>query len=192
MRLTFSALLMGALLALSLPTHAEPITQLITSVAQKANKKVLIDPRVNAEVTLVGQRAADLSYADLLTILQLYGFAAVEGGGYVRVVPDSGARMLVTTIASGNRQNYADAELVNRIIPVKTMPAAQLVPILRPLIPQFGHLAAVTCRNTLLIVDTYANVKRIESLVQALDTGSTAFTPEKCESQGSPNAPTRN
>jgi hypothetical protein len=55
-----------------------------------------------------------------------------------------------------------------------------LVPILRPLIPQMGQLAAAYCSNDLLIVDTFANVKRIESLVHALDTG-TPYKAEKCE-----------
>jgi len=63
-------------------------------------------------------------------------------------------------------------EVVNKIIPVKTMPAATLVPILRPLLPRHAHLVAVMCRNALIMVDTYANVKRLESLVQALDTGT--------------------
>jgi hypothetical protein len=47
-------------------------------------------------------------------------------------------------------------------------------------------LAAAYCSNAILMVDTYANVKRIESLIESLDTG-TPFNPEKCE-QASPGA----
>jgi len=66
------------------------------------------------------------------------------------------------------------------------VPAAQLVPILRPLLPQYAHLAALPYENTLLIVDRYANVKRIEAIVKALDVG-TPYKPEKCESPSKRN-----
>lgn len=68
-----------------------------------------------------------------------------------------------------------------------SVPAPLLVPILRPLIPQFGHLAASKCTNDLILVDRFANTKRLESIIQALDTGE-PYKPEKC---GEP-APTRN
>jgi general secretion pathway protein D len=165
-----------------------PITQLIASVAQKTGKKFIVDPRVRADVTVIGQNTSSISYPELLTILQVHGFVASEGGGYVRVTPDAAARVLATSTALGN-QAHPDAELVNKIIPVKTMPAATLVPILRPLLPQHAHLAAVVCRNALLMVDTYANVKRIEALVEALDTGKAYAMPEKCEMPSAPPRP---
>jgi len=46
--------------------------------------------------------------------------------------------------------------------------------------PKMAHLAAAVCSNSLLIVDSFANVKRIETLVKVLDVGS-PYKPEKCE-----------
>jgi general secretion pathway protein D len=77
-------------------------------------------------------------------------------------------------------QTFPDAQFVDYIIPVKNGPAALLVPILRPLMPQYAMLAAAVCSNSLLIVDSYANVRRIETIVKALDVG-TPYKPEKCE-----------
>jgi type II secretory pathway component GspD/PulD (secretin) len=139
-----------------------------------------VDPRVRADVTVIGQNTANVSYPELLTILQVHGFAAVEGGGYVQVIPDTLARALATPTAF-DRNDFADAQFVSRIIEVKSVPATLLVPILRPLLPQNAHLTAFSCRNTLLMVDTHANVKRIEAIVQALDKGA-PFQPEKCAS----------
>ncbi len=53
----------------------------------------------------------------------------------------------------------------------KNSPGVRLVPLLRPLMPQSGHLAADGCSNTLIIVDTFANVRRIEAVVASLDVG---------------------
>jgi general secretion pathway protein D len=155
------------------------VTELISAVAAKTGKKFIVEPRVQADITLLGQEPSSVTIADLATILQVYGFALFEAGGYVRVVPDAGARLMPTPIVSGNEKR-ADAEYVMRIIKVKSMPATHLVPLLRPIIPQNGHLVAVPCTNVLMVVDTFANARRLESVVQSLDTGDEPYQPEKC------------
>jgi general secretion pathway protein D len=156
-----------------------PIERIITTVAHKTGKKYLIDPRVRAHVQIIGQDPSNITYSELLTILQVHGFIAVEGGGYVRVLPDAVARQVAQSQMSSG-QTFPDAQIVNYIIPVKNIPAAVLVPILRPLMPQYAMLAAAVCSNSLLIADSYANVRRIETIVKALDVG-TPYRPEKCE-----------
>lgn len=47
--------------------------------------------------------------------------------------------------------------------------AAELVPVLRPLVPQDGHLAAYSPANSLIISDTAANVDRLEVLIGRVD-----------------------
>jgi general secretion pathway protein D len=161
-----------------------PIERIIATVAHKTGKKYLVDPRVQAHVQIIGQDPSNITYSDLLTILQLYGFAATEGGGYVRVIPDAGIRQWALPELSGG-QTYPDAQFVNYVLPVKNIPAGLLVPILRPLMPQMSQLAAAVCSNSLLIADSYANVKKIETLVKTLDVG-TPYKPEKCEMPSRP------
>ena len=93
----------------------------------------------------------------------------------MHVIPDANMRQYPVPLATG-KESYAEAEYVNRLIPLKSAAAAQLVPILRPLLPQVAHLVALPCKNTLLIVDTFANVKRIEQIARALDVGE-PYTP---------------
>jgi general secretion pathway protein D len=155
------------------------VTELISAVAAKSGKKFIVEPRVQAEITLLGQEPASVTIADLATILQVYGFTLFEGGGYVRVVPDAWARVMPTPIVSGNEKR-ADGEYVTRIIKVKSMPAVHLVPLLRPIVPQNGHLVAVPCTNVLMLVDTFANARRLEAVVQSLDTGGEPYRPEPC------------
>jgi general secretion pathway protein D len=52
--------------------------------------------------------------------------------------------------------------------------AAQLVPILRPLIPQYGHLAAHPPSNLLIISDRAANVDRMLRIIERIDQESSA------------------
>jgi general secretion pathway protein D len=163
-------------------TSGIAIDKVIEAVARRTGKKFVLDLRVHAQVHIVGEDLNHLTYVELLTILPLYGFTAVESGGFVLVVPQTNIRAMPLPQIAG-KETYPDSQYVSIVIPVTKLPAGSLVPILRPLLPPYAHLAAASCSNSLLMVDTYANVRRIESLVKALDTGD-PFTPAKCESPG--------
>jgi general secretion pathway protein D len=156
-----------------------PIAKLIAVVAKKTGKKFILDPKVHGDAEIVGQDTSNISYGDLLTILHDYGFTAAEYGGYVNVVPDPVARQLPLPIITG-KETRPDTEYVTKVITVKNVSAAQLVPILRPMIPQNGHLAAYPCTNKLILVDTFANVQRLNTVIEALDVGE-PYKQEKCE-----------
>ena len=156
-----------------------PIAHLIATVAKKTGKKFVLDPRVRGDVVLVGQDPANISYNDLLTILMVNGFAGIEAGGYVMVMPSANVRQEPLPQVTG-KESYPDSEFVSKVIQVKSASAAQLVPILRPMLPQVAHLVALPCTNTLLIVDTFAKIQHIQSIIESLDVGE-PFKAGNCE-----------
>jgi general secretion pathway protein D len=152
------------------PSDTIPLSTLIATVAKKTGRKFVLDPRVRAGVALVGEEPSKVTYDELLAILNTYGFAAVETGGYVKVVPDAMVRSEPLPVVSGN-ENLPGDEYVTAVIHVRSVPAAWLVPILRPLVPQWGHFAAVACSNDLVKVERFASVRRMETLIKAMDRG---------------------
>src|SRR5699024_6117352 len=46
---------------------------------------------------------------------------------------------------------------------------SELVPVLRPLVPQYGHLAAVSSANALIVSDHANNIRRLETIIAHLD-----------------------
>jgi type II secretory pathway component GspD/PulD (secretin) len=159
-----------------------PITQLIADVAKRTKKTFLVDPRVRGDVALLGPDSNNVGYEDLLSVLQIHGFVAVDDGRYIRIVPDANARQLPTPLLSG-AEKRPGAEYVVKLLAVKSVPAPQLVPLLRPLLPQHAHLVAFPCTNVLVVADTFANIQRIEKLVRVLDTASEPYQPSKCGEQ---------
>jgi general secretion pathway protein D len=157
------------------------VVKLIEAVAKRTGKTFIIDPRVQGEALLIGTDPAKIDYAELLSVLQVHGFAVVARGDVVRVIPDLIVRQQPLSIVTGG-QAHPDAEFVNKTLTLKNVPAVQLVPILRPLVPMAGHLVAFPCTNMLMIVDTFGNVQRIEKLVQTLDVGG-PYTPPKCDGE---------
>ncbi len=164
--------------ATPLAENGIPIDRLIATVAKKTGKKFVVDPRVRANVVLGGEEPSEITYAQFLTVLEVYGFIAVDDGGLVRVLPDANMRQEpIPTITS--KDTRPASECVTQIVPLKYVSAAQLVPILRPMLPQYAHLAALPSANTLIIADRFANVRRIEALAKSLDTPENKPAPAK-------------
>jgi general secretion pathway protein D len=147
-----------------------PIEDLIAEVARNSDKEFLVDPRVRAHVFAV-PALEDPTYETLLSVLRMHGYMAVEIGGKVNILPDANARSMPTRLLQRDDNNVPDDEVITRVITVPGNNAANLVPILRPLLPQSAHLAALVtdqASNKLIVVDTYANVRRITELIETL------------------------
>jgi type II secretory pathway component GspD/PulD (secretin) len=160
-------------------TGGVPLDRLIETVAKKSGRKFILDPRAPLNVQLFGEDASAVTYEQLLSILEVYGFVAVESGGLVRIVPDAFARYEATPLIS-DKDKHPDAQIVSVLVHLRSVSAAQLVPVLRPLVPPYGDLSAMPCVNTLLIVDRFANVRRIEAIIHGLDVGP-PVVPRSCE-----------
>jgi type II secretory pathway component GspD/PulD (secretin) len=165
-----------------------PLSEVIAHVAKKTGKKFVLDSRVHGEVVLIGQDPGNVSYSDLLTILLVNHFAAFEQGGYVTVLPDAVVRQQSLPQVTG-KESLPDSEFVSKVITIKYTSAAQLVPILRPILPQYAHLAALPCNNKLILVDTFAKVQRLQSIIDALDVGSEPYKLGSCDYRPPANEP---
>ena len=145
------------------------INEIIARVAKKTGKQFIVDPRVRADVPLVGLDVERVDYARLLAILYVHQFAAYQSEGAVIVVPDVNGRQVPIPVTTGIAANTPDYELVTLIVPAKNVCAAQLVPVLRPMMPQAAHMAAVIQTNSLIIIDRAANARRIIDVVERID-----------------------
>jgi general secretion pathway protein D len=146
------------------------ITQVIEAVQQATGKTFLIDPRVRATVTMLSSTPMTPAqfYQAFLSILAVHNFVAVANGNIVKIIPADNARQ-VPGNDLGARLNSTSDELVTQIIGAKSVSAAQLVPVLRPLMPTNANLAQVAGSNLLIITDRANNVSRIMGIIQEID-----------------------
>ncbi|MCW8955559.1 MAG: type II secretion system protein GspD, partial [Gammaproteobacteria bacterium] len=145
------------------------IRALISTVSKFTGKNFVVDPRVKSKVTVVSAKtmSADELYEVFLSILQVHGYAAVPVGNIIKIVPEVNAKQGPLPVTKNSRDK-GDA-LITRVLTLDHIPAAQLVPILRPLIPQQGHMAAYNPTNTLIITDHAANIKRLSDIINSID-----------------------
>ncbi|WP_428982306.1 type II secretion system secretin GspD [Parathalassolituus penaei] len=145
------------------------ISAFISQVADITGKSFVVDPRVKGKVSVLSKEPLDSNgvYELFLSVLQVHGFAAVPAGGVTLIVNENdvkqAGRNLDTRIAPDSQ------EMLTKVIMIKNTPALDLVPILRPLVAKYGHLAGVKSANALIISDHAANIARMEQIIDRLD-----------------------
>ena len=146
------------------------ITQIAEAVAAATGKNFIMDPRVRAQVTMLSSTpmSPEGFYQAFLSILAVHDFIAVPDGQVVKILPDANARQM-PSIDLPDHVSATSDEIVTQVIDVKNVNAAQLVPILRPMIPQYGHLAAYPAGNILIISDRASNVNRMMRIIRRID-----------------------
>lgn len=146
------------------------ISALINTVSEVTGRNFIVDPRVKARVTVISHESmpADELYRVFLSVLQVHGFSAVDAGDVTKIIPEINAKQMAVPTVGQRSADEGDA-IVTSVISVRNVSAAQLVPILRPLVPQQGHLAAYPATNALIISDRASNVRRLTEIVARVD-----------------------
>lgn len=142
---------------------------LIREVGNRMHKNIVLDPRVPQTLNLGTLTRQDVTYGQLLALLQIHGFAVIQDGNVLEVVPDALIRFAAVPVVPYDNIKTLDDEWISAIVPVKGMSAVQLVTILRPLVPTNGQLTAFADRNALIIFDRSANVRRMIELINGLE-----------------------
>ena len=141
------------------------IREFVDQVADITGQTFIVDPRVKGQVSVVSKAPLSLSevYQLFLSVMATHGFTVITQGDQARIIPNAEAK------AEAGSGPEAPDTLETRVIQVQHAPVTELIPLIRPLVPQYGHLAAVTSANALIISDRAANIARIEDLMRQLD-----------------------
>ncbi|MBK8323998.1 MAG: type II secretion system secretin GspD [Betaproteobacteria bacterium] len=146
------------------------IVSVIKAVGGHTGKNFILDPRVTGTVNVVSEKPVpkDLLWPMLLSVLRTQGFAAVESGGFVKIVPEAEAKTGASPIGDAATKISGD-RVVTRVFLLQNESAVQLVPVLRPLVTANNFVAAYPNNNAIVITDYAENVKRIESIIRSID-----------------------
>ena len=142
------------------------IALVIESVAKLTGKNFIIDPRVKGRVTVLAAQPVDEKqlYDVLLTILHVYGYAAIAGDDITKIVPAAIARSYAPSYLGKEKHS-----LVTEVLKVKNNSSQQLVNVLRPMLSQNAHLVALANGNSLVVTDVRVNVERIKQILKKID-----------------------
>lgn len=145
------------------------IHEFVAQVAEITDKTFIIDPRLKGNVTVMSNTSMDREavYALFLSVLRVHNFTATSSGNVVRIQQNAMGKQ--TPGASGDLSSVSPEELVTRVVAAQNVDSAELMKILRPLIPQYGHIAAVAQPNIVIISDHADNILRLMRIIRQID-----------------------
>jgi len=148
------------------------IRVLIATVSEITGRNFIVDPRVEGKVNVVSNRPMkpEEIYQVFESVLRVHGYATVAAGSMVKILPEA----IASQDGSAGTQATGPDTLVTRVISLRHVPAQELQPILRAMVPQSGQLAIHAPSNSLIISDRAGNIARLEALIARIDQGSDA------------------
>ena len=145
------------------------IKAFINEVATITNQNFVLDPRINGNVTVISNKplSRDEIYQLFLSVMQVNGIAAIDTGTTIKLVPDNVAKQ--TGVAVDLRGDSVGEALATRVIYLTNTQAAEVLGVIRPLMPQSAHAAAVPGVNALVLSDRADSLNQLTALIRDLD-----------------------
>ena len=145
------------------------LTAFINEVADITGKNFAVDPRVRGNVTVISNKPLNKNevYDLFLGVLNVNGVVAIPSGNTIKLVPDSNVKS--SGVPYDARHRATGDQIVTRVIWLDNTNANDLIPALRPLMPQFAHLSGVAGTNALIVSDRASNIYQLETIIRNLD-----------------------
>ena len=145
------------------------IKAFINEVATITDQNFVLDPRINGNVTVISNKALSREeiYQLFLSVMQVNGIAAIDSGTTIKLVPDNVAKQ--SGVAVDLRGDSVGEALATRVIYLTNTQAAEVLGVIRPLMPQSAHAAAVPGVNALVLSDRADSLNQLTSLIRDLD-----------------------
>jgi len=146
------------------------LTAVVEAVAAVTGRTIILDPSVRqGTITVVSTTplSPDAAWETFLAVLQVHNLAVVQSGSAYKVIQEQSFRTVPG--AESGTGSVAPDDVITRVVPLRFIPAGQVVPPLRPLASQYGHLAAYPASNMIIISDRAANVERLIQILRRID-----------------------
>ena len=144
----------------------------IETIARITGRNFIYDDRVRGRVTIVSpsEVTADQAYAVFESVLKIKGFTAVPGpGGVLKIVPIRDAKESSIETIRDNRPSPNRDSFVTRLVPLLYIDAEAITNTIKPLVSKDASMVAYAPTNTIIMTDTEANIRRILSILEAID-----------------------
>ena len=147
------------------------IKKVTQDIAQFSKKTIILDPRVKGRITIYSNANLDRNqvWDVYLRTIQVNGFSAISENSFVRIVPDNEATRDENTSTISSSGDYQTL-----VIPLLNRSTEEVLPMIKPITGRQSHLSSIPSINSILIVDRFSNVQRINDLIKDLDKNNAA------------------
>lgn len=147
------------------------LSALVKFISEISGKNFVLDERVKGKVTIISPEkiTEEEAYAVFQSVLQVKGFATVPSGTVLKIVPAQEAKSsTLETVLPQGTMGTSD-EFITKLLPMQNVDVNNVLPIIQPLVSPNGLLAAYVATNTLILIDSAANIDRLARILHVLD-----------------------
>ncbi len=158
---------------LRLNFHGAPLNLVLDYLSDAAGFIINRVADVRGTVDVQGKDLTKDEAVEVLnSTLKKNGYAVMRTGRILTIVAQDTAKSSDLPVEVGSNADDVEksSEMVTQIIPVKYASVSQLVPNLELLLPTTATLSANESANSLILVATKTDIKRMLKIVDALDT----------------------
>jgi general secretion pathway protein D len=151
----------------------------VRAIGHYTGRTFVVDPRVKGTLNLVSEKPLSRSraLAALTAALRLQGYAIVEVGGISRVVPEADAKFQGGSVDTSKvPRSVRGDQVITQVFRLRYESAANVLPVIRPLVPPNNPVIAYAGSNALVVTDYADNLRRIEKIINAIDVEKAAET----------------
>ena len=150
------------------------IRAVITEISRVTGKNFVIDPRVQGKISIVSTTPLSNNelYQVFLSVLQVSGYAAIPNGEITKIIPNIDAKTLSPDHVNEMGSPPKGDDVMVAVVPVHYVPSEQLVPVLRPLMPQWSSVSAYGPSNMLILSGRANNIKSMAKIIRQVDSSS--------------------
>ncbi len=143
----------------------------IKFISELTGKNFLVDPNVKGTVTIISPQkvTVDEVYRVFLSVLDVNGFATVDAGDVIKVIPTASARTKATETVLKRRLGPREDKIITQLVPLQYADATYLGKLLASLVEKTGLLIPYQETNTIIVIDTQSNINRLVRIITELD-----------------------
>lgn len=143
----------------------------IKFISKLTQKNFVVDTKVKGKVTIISPEkiSVDDAYKVFESVLDIYGFATVETGSVVKIIPAVDARGDNVDTRMARHAEQTSDKLVTRLIPLTYASSDELKSLLAPMLAKGSLLLSHADSNMLIVTATLASIDRLLKLIKTID-----------------------
>jgi len=156
-----------------------PLEMVLNYLSDAAGLIIVLDTRVNGNVTVKGSHLTTDEAVDLLnSVLNKNNYAAMRNRRTLTIVDKNDAKTRDIPVKTGNdpEEIPKNAEIVTQIIPIRFVEARQLVSDLTSFVSPQATVVANEAGNSIVITDTQQNIRHLTEIIKAIDSSAQSET----------------
>ncbi len=147
------------------------LRDLVKTMSELTGKNFLLDDKIRGRITIISPSKVTINeaYKVFETILAVNELTIVEAGMVTMIVPTRDAKSSTIRTVIGKGYLPRSDTFITRLVPLEYIDASEISQALRGLVSKFGTISVYQPTNTLVMIDSAANINRLLKIVRELD-----------------------